>query len=45
MKKLTLFLIALAVISISSCKKEEVAKPQFNNDANKVAGKTLSSYD
>jgi hypothetical protein len=45
MKKLTLSLIALAVISISSCKKEEGAKPQIKNDANKVAGRTLTTYD
>ena len=45
MKKLTLSLIALAVISSSSCKKEDSAKPQIKNDANKIAGKTLTTYD
>ena len=45
MKKLILSLIALAVISISSCKKEEGAKPQIKNDTNKIAAKNLSSYD
>ena len=45
MKKVLLAVVAIAVLGISSCKKEESAKPQIKNDANKIAGKTLSSYD
>ncbi|WP_155975815.1 hypothetical protein [Daejeonella oryzae] len=45
MKKLILSLVALSVISISSCKKEEGAKPEIKNDTSKVAAKTLGSFD
>ena len=46
MKKLLLSLIALTIISISSCKKDEGASPQIKNGIPKVAGdKTLSRYD
>ena len=45
MKKVLLAVVAIAVLGISSCKKEEGAKPQIKNDTNKVAGKTLSSFD
>ena len=45
MKKVLLAVVAIALIGISSCKKEEVAKPQIKNDTNKIAAKNLSSYD
>ncbi|MBC7914675.1 MAG: hypothetical protein H7Y07_11210 [Pyrinomonadaceae bacterium] len=45
MKKLILSIIALTVISISSCKKEDGAKPQIKNDTNRVAAKNLTTYD
>ncbi|HYK75581.1 MAG TPA: hypothetical protein VEV16_01260 [Daejeonella sp.] len=44
MKKIVLAIVALAVISISSCKKEEGATPEIKNEA-KVAAKDLSAYD
>ncbi|WP_155975817.1 hypothetical protein [Daejeonella oryzae] len=45
MKKLILSLVALSVISISSCKKEEVIKPESKSDSNKISAKTLGSFD
>ena len=45
MKKVLLAVVAIAVLGISSCKKEEGARPQIKNDTNKVAAKNLSSYD
>ena len=47
MKKVLLAVVAIAVLGISSCKKEEGAKPQLKNETNKVATvhKILSSYD
>ena len=44
MKKLVLVAVAFVVLGITSCSKEEGATPQIKNDANKVAGKTLSSF-
>ena len=41
MKKLILSVIALSVITISSCKKEEGATPQIK----KVAVRDLTKYD
>ena len=45
MKKVLLAVVAIAVLGISSCKKEEGAKPQIKNETNKVAGRTLTTYD
>ena len=45
MKKLILSLIALSIITISSCKKEEGATPQIKNGSNKIAVRDLTKYD
>ncbi|HYK75580.1 MAG TPA: hypothetical protein VEV16_01255 [Daejeonella sp.] len=45
MKRLVFAVLALAVISISSCKKEEGATPEIKNETTKVAAKDLSAYD
>ena len=45
MKKVLLAVVAIAVLGISSCKKEEGAKPQIKNDTNRVAAKNLTTYD
>ena len=45
MRKLLLAVVAIAVLGISSCKKEESAKPEIQNDTNRVAAKNLTTYD
>ena len=44
MKKLVLSLIAISVIGMTSCKKEETAQPQTTSAA-KVAKKDISTWD
>ena len=45
MKKVLLAVVAIAVLGVGACKKEEGAKPQIKNDTNRVAAKNLTTYD
>ena len=44
MKKLVLAVIAISVIGMTSCKKEEAAQPEINNTV-KVGKKDTGSWD
>ena len=45
MKKLVLALIAISVIGMTSCKKEEAAQPEIKNSTVKVGKKDTGSWD
>ena len=42
MKKVLLAVVAIAVLGISSYKKEDGTKPQIKNDTNRVSAKNLT---
>ena len=45
MKKLVLALVAISVIGMTSCKKEESAQPETKNSTVKIGKKDTSSWD